>query len=330
MAYIRQYKNGHWQAVVRHKGYPAKSASFTSRPEAARWARLIESEMDRGLFLDRTDAERTTVGQLIERYLAEVTPSKKSARQERQRLLAISNHFGAFTAASLRNTHIAAYRDERLRSGCAGATVVKEMNSLSHLIDTAIKDWGIGLPVNPSKLVRKPKVSRGRDRRLNPGEEAKLFAACNRSRCRMLEPVVRFAIETGMRMGEILSLTWQNVDAQRRVATLPDTKSGDARQVPLSTAAISAILPLPRHIKDGRVFWTWSRSDSLENAYRRAVKWAGIEDLHFHDLRHEAVSRLFELELNPMEVSAISGHKTLQMLKRYTHLRAEDLALKLG
>ena len=142
--------------------------------------------------------------------------------------------------------------------------------------------------------------------------------------------MVRFAIETGMRMGEMLSLEWRYVDMAQRVATLPDTKTGDARQVPLSTAAIAELSALPRHIKNGRVFWTWSRADSLENAWRRAVKAAGIEDLRFHDLRHEAVSRLFELGLNPMEVAAISGHKTLQMLKRYTHLRAAELALKIG
>ena len=93
---------------------------------------------------------------------------------------------------------------------------------------------------------------------------------------------------------------------------------------------MTAISSLPRHFKDGRVFWTWSRADSLENAWRRAVKAADIADFRFHDLRHEAVSRLFERGLNVMEVSAISGHKNLQMLRRYTHLKAEDLAQKLG
>lgn len=146
----------------------------------------------------------------------------------------------------------------------------------------------------------------------------------------MLAPVVRFAIETGMRMGEILSLEWRYVDMVQRVATLPDTKTGDARRVPLSTAAITVISSLPRHFKDGRVFWTWKRTDSLENAWRRAVKAAGITDFRFHDLRHEAVSRLVERGLNVMEVSAISGHKTLQMLRRYTHLKAEELVKKLG
>lgn len=146
----------------------------------------------------------------------------------------------------------------------------------------------------------------------------------------MLAPAVRFALETAMRMGEILALEWRHLDLASRVATLPDTKTGVARQVPLSTAAVAAISCLPRHIKDGHIFWTWQRADSLENVWRRTVKAAGIDDLHFHDLRHEAVSRLFELGLNPMEVASISGHKTLQMLKRYTHLRAAELARKLA
>ena len=330
MAYVRELESGKWQAVVRRSGNKPISKSFDTKTQAGQWARMIESEIDRGVFVDRTESERATVGELIDRYLAEVTPKKKSVRPEKQRLNALKSHFGAFSLASVRSCHISAYRDARLKAGLAGATVVKDLNSLSHLFEVAIKDWGFPCIANPAKLVRRPPVARGRDRRLFTGEEAMLFAACGKSRATMLLPAVRFAIETAMRMGEILSLEWRNVDTAQRVATLPDTKTGDARQVPLSTAAMTAISSLPRHFKDGRVFWTWSRADSLENAWRRAVKAADIEDFRFHDLRHEAVSRLFERGLNVMEVSAISGHKTLQMLRRYTHLRAEDLALRLG
>jgi len=137
-------------------------------------------------------------------------------------------------------------------------------------------------------------------------------------------------IGNGMRLGELLSLTWANVDTGKRIARLQDTKNGEARTVPLSTTAIRTLGTLPRHISSGRVFWTWGLSNSFENAWRRAVSKAGISDLRFHHLRHEAVSRLFERGLNLIEVSAISGHKTLQMLKRYTHLKAEELARKLG
>lgn len=330
MASIRELESGKWQVQVRHRGIRPIAKTFKTKTEAARWARLLESEFDRGVFVDRSEAERITISELIDRYLSEVTPKKKSARREKQRLEGLKRHFGAFSPASLRSAHIAEYRDARLNAGLAGATVVKELNSLSHLFEVAAKDWGIPIPSNPAKQVRRPKVARGRERRLITGEESRLFAACTASRASMLGPVVRFALETGMRMGEILSLEWRNVDAHNRVATLPDTKTGDARQVPLSSAAMAAIQSLPRHISDGRVFWTWSRTDSLENAWRRAVKSAGITDLRFHDLRHEAVSRLFEADLNPMEVACISGHKTLQMLKRYTHLKATELVKKLA
>lgn len=330
MATIRELESGKFQAQVRHLGMRAVAKSFKTKSEADRWARLLESEFDRGVFVDRSEAERATVGELIDRYLAEVTPKKKSARREKQRLLALQRHFGKFSPVTLRSAHIAAYRDARINAGRAGATVLKEINSISHLLDVAIKDWGIALPSNPAKLVRRPHVARGRERRLMPGEEAKLLAACERSHAPMLAPIVRLALATGMRMGEMLALEWRYVNIAQRVATLPDTKTGDARDVPLSSAAIAVLSALPRHIKDGRVFWTWARADSLENAWRRAVKATGITDLRFHDLRHEAVSHLFELGLNPMEVAAISGHKTLQMLKRYTHLRAAELALKIG
>ena len=330
MASIRELKTGKWQAQVRRRGIKPVVQSFKTKMEAARWARLLESEIDRGVFVDRTEGERTTIGELIDRYLVEVTPGKKSASREKRRLNALKRHFGAFSPVALRSTHVAQYRDARLANGLAGATVVKELNSLSHVLDVAMKDWGIHIPSNPVKQVRRPQVARGRDRRLMPGEEARLFDACNRSRALMLAPVVCFAIETGMRMGEILALQWRYVDLQSRVATLPDTKTGEARRVPLSNAAVAAISSLPRHISDGRVFWIWRRGDSLESVWRRVVSWAGIEDLRFHDLRHEAVSRFFELGLNPMEVASISGHKSLQMLKRYTHLKAEKLAQRLG
>lgn len=207
MANIRELESGKWQVQVRHRGMRPVAKSFKTKTEAVRWARLLELEFDRGVFVDRSEAERATIAELIDRYLMEVTPKKKSARREVLRLNRLKRHFGTFSPAALRSSHIAEYRDARLSAGLAGATVVKELNSLSHLLDVAAKDWGIALPANPVKMVRRPQVARGRDRRLLPGEESKLLAACGQSRARMLAPVVRFAIETGMRMGEMLSLT---------------------------------------------------------------------------------------------------------------------------
>ena len=153
MAYLRQYPNGQWQVVIRRSGIPSQSATFATRRAAARWARQVETEIDQGLVYDRHAANRTTIGYLVDRYLREVTPYKKSARTETHRLKALKTEFGAFSVAALRNTHIAEYRDRRLAAGRAGATVLKELNSLSHLLDVAAKDWGIPMAGNPAKLV---------------------------------------------------------------------------------------------------------------------------------------------------------------------------------
>ncbi|MCE5361529.1 MAG: site-specific integrase, partial [Acidithiobacillus sp.] len=188
-------------------------------------------------------------------------------------------------------------------------------------------------------------LPQGRDRRLVGDEEARLLRECAKAQNPWLLPVVRFAIETAMRAGEILQtkgtadeetrarpvqttgLLWKNVDLNRRTAHLPETKNGSARTVPLSSVAVEVLRGLPRSM-DGRVFGT--TYEAIHLSFVRACRRAGIEDLRFHDLRHEATSRLFEKGFNPMEVSSITGHKTLQMLKRYTHLRAEDLAKRLG
>lgn len=284
--------------------------------------------MDRGTFVSRAEAERMTVAELLDRYQLEITPSKASADREVLRLRLLKRRLGCHYLANLTSRQIASYRDSRLSEGRAGATVVKELNTLSHAIDTARREWDIFLPQNPVKLVKRPKVAAGRERRLQPGELEKLLEACRLSRSAKLSDTVLLAIETAMRLGELLSLEWQDIDLKARTAHLPHTKNGEPRTVPLSVAAVT-LLSNPPSPAVGRVFPQWSRATSFEHTWRRAVKLAGLDDLRFHDLRHEAASRFFEKGLHPIQVAAITGHRTLQMLKRYTHLKAKDLALLL-
>lgn len=330
MATISITPSGTFKASVRRVGLPASIKTFKTKLDAEKWARFVESEMDRGIFVNRSEADTVTVGELIDRYIIEVTPLKRSAIVDRQRLLFLKKHFGYFIVSQLQSKHIARYRDKRLAEGKAGATVVKELGSLTHLLDVSIKDWGIPLVTNVACLVRKPKQARGRDRRLMDGEETILLQAAKESKSFLLAPLIILALETGMRLGELLSLEWGNIDLNKRVATLLMTKNGESRNVPLSKKAVETLNNMPRHLKDPRLFYKWVRSDSFENTWRRVCKKKGLQDLRFHDLRHEAASRLFEKGLTVMEVSSITGHKTLQMLKRYTHLRAEDLIVKLG
>jgi len=220
---------------------------------------------------------------------------------------------------------LAGWRDKRLEEVKA-ASVLRELNTLSAVLNHARKEWCIQIS-NPVADIKRPTVGASRTRRLVNDEESKLMAALPK----LHGEILRFALATAMRKGEVLSLLWININLEARVAVLPMTKNGDERRVPLSNEAI-AVLKLQKASTvqsiAGKVFDV--TPSSLSKSWRRACRKAGIIELRFHDLRHEAISRLFESGFNMMEVSSISGHKTLQMLKRYTHLKAEDLALKLG
>ncbi|XTI71823.1 site-specific integrase [Acidithiobacillus sp. AC3] len=340
-----------WQARIVKQGFPKQTRVFRTKSEAQAWAKVVEAEMVRGVWQDRSEAERTTIADLLDRYVSEVLADRKHCAPELSRIETLRGRFGPLSVALLTSSAIASFRDQRLketgRGGklVSGQTVKHELGLLHRVLKKAEREWGIALPMGlPTAKVQTPKVGKGRDRRLQGNEESRLLAACADARNPWLLPVVRFAIETAMRAGEMLEtkgtagedgerliktdgLLWKHVDLTRRTAHLPETKNGDARTVPLSTAAVDVLKALPRSM-NGKVFGT--TYEAIHLAFVRACRRAGIEDLRFHDLRHEATSRLFEKGLNPMEVSTITGHKTLQMLKRYTHLRAEDLARLLG
>lgn len=324
-----------WQAKIRKQGYPAKSKTFRTKAEAQAWAKSIETEMERGQWRDTSDSDRTTLGEAFQKYADEVTVTKKEQGSELAKIHQWqSRPLARISLSRIGGKEVAAAIKDMEAEGKSANTIRLHLAVLSHLYKIARTEWGMSNLSNPVELVRKPKLPQGRDRRLVGNEEARLLEACAQSRNPWLLPVVRFAIETAMRAGEIVEtddsvgLLWKHVDLSKRVAHLPETKNGSARDVPLSLAAVAVLKDLPRSV-DGRVFPT-NYNACVKLAYTRARERAGIKGLTFHDLRHEATSRLFEKGLNPMQVAAITGHKTLQMLKRYTHLKAEDLAKLLG
>ncbi len=338
MAAIYKRGPGHWQVLVRRKGYPLLSKSFKKRTDAEAWAREVEAEMDRGVFVSRKEAENTTLSGALERYEREVSSEKKGRRQEKARIERWKDHpLGKRALAQIQGKDIAAYRDARLKE-VSPNTVRLELAVLSHLFTIAVKEWGMTGLTNPTFQIRKPKLPKGRDRRLLPGELDRILSASDSP---VFSDLVRFAVETGMRRGELAGMTWDMVDLRKRTVTLPETKNGEKRTVPLSTEAVRVLANLARRLDEE----VWGiKPDSITQAFLRALSRARkvyekeceekkekpdpayLVDLTFHDLRHEATSRFFEKGLNPMQVAAITGHKTLQMLKRYTHLKAEDLA----
>lgn len=326
MATISKTPDGTYRAKIRKRGYPSVSRNFNKKTLAQRWALQVESEMAKGIFVSTTEAETTTMAELFDCYSEGVAPTKKSCKDIRYRIKLLNKHFGHLTLANLTSVIIKKYRDDRLKK-VKSETVRKELGVLRRVVVFTQKELEIHLPKgDPMRLVVLPAKAKGRERRFLPGEEEKLLEAAS-TYGGYIPHLIRFALETGMRRGEMITLCWENVDFRNRVATLRDTKNGDRRVVPLSSMAIDVLQKLPRHIT-GRVFPI--RANSVTQAFRRIITKSGISDFRFHDLRHEATSRLFERGFSVMEVSAITGHRDLGMLKRYTHLRAEDLAKKLG
>ena len=326
MPTIRKKGEGQYHVQIRKRGYPTQTKTFTKEADARRWATIIESEMERGVFVSRTEAEATLVKDVLQRFATEILPTKRSEQSDKSRIKTLTEAFGDYRLASLNSTQVARFRDQRLMV-VGPQSVIHEINLLNRVLKTASMDWGIALPGGlPTAQVRKPVKPRGRDRRVTEEEVTKILKITGSDE---LRTIVTLAVETGMRRSEIATMTWEEVDLKKQTAHLPKTKTDIPRTVPLSKAALKALKDFGAK-KEGRVFTL--KAESMSQAFERACEphRANISGVRFHDLRHEATSRLFEKGLNVMEVAAITGHKTLDMLKRYTHLRAEDLAKKLN
>lgn len=334
MASIRR-RNDKWQAQVRRNGHPPRTKSFLSRVDALRWVRQTEQDLDRSALAgDLSSLERTTVADLLRRYVRDVTPGKRGHASEAKRIeVFLRCSWADLTLARITPQAFTLHRDKRLREVEAG-TVIRELGLLRTVFEIARREWDIPLQENPVANVRKPKAAAGRNRRLRADELTALLAACAEGRTDWLEPGIRLAIETGMRRGEILNMRRADLDLDNGLLTIPETKTDIPRTIPLSDSAALILRRLQENAAGAevRLFPITANAFRLawERCKRRASKTKpGIIDLRFHDLRHEAVSRFFELGLNVPEVAAISGHKDPRMLFRYTHLKPEDIVAKL-
>ena len=324
MASIRARSNK-WQARIIRKGHPTIAKTFLTRQDAEKWARSIEIEIDRGTYISKSYAEKTQFKEILQKYLNEVSPQMRSADTQAIRVRKLMKHpIAEVNMAQLSPKHMADYRDERLKV-IKPNTVIRELAILSSVINHARREWALNI-TNPVTMIKKPSSTQGRERVLNDMEMSRLLHELEKINP-FLKPLCEFALETAMRRGELMSLLWVNVNFEKSVAFLPITKNGDSRYVPLSLKAIRILKSLPRDI-EGRVFPLNKGTVSI--LFLRAVRRAKVEDFHFHDLRHTAITRLASIFSNPMEIAAISGHKSLGMLKRYTHFKAEDLVKKLA
>jgi len=324
-----------WQAKIRIKGRKQQSKTFRLRSDAVAWARQAEDEIARGAYVSTSLAERTIFSEIVHRFVSEHAPLNYRVRSDgkeawRFQCKHLTKALGQYSMAALTPPVIKKYMNDRLKM-VSGATVRKEINLLSKIIKVAAQDFEVALPGgNPVANVRKPSEGKSRSRRLSHDEWLALERECRASRNPWLWSGVQLAVETGMRQGELLQLCWTMIDRKRSLAFLLDPekiKTGEPRSVPLSPAAFAVLDSLPP--SDGAVLPV--ERMTLYHAFKAACKRAGVEDFTWHDLRHEALSRLAERgDFSILDIASVSGHKTLQMLKRYTHLDAEKLAKKLA
>lgn len=315
-----------YQARVRKAGLPPQSKTFPTRKEAEDWGKELEVALAQGTVVSNKLAEKTLMKDLFKTYLEQVTPTKKGKDVEEIRLKALMRDELASYKVSLVNTAtLAKHRDKRLKE-VSGSTVSRELNLIGHVLEKARKEWGFGIKPNIMADLEKPKEAPHRERRLRDGEEERLLAAADATHGGYLKNVIILAIDTAMRQGEIRQLRWEFLDTRKHVLHLKvskdfSTKNGKSRVIPLTIRARQVFKDIGIK-KSGPVF-PGLTAEAVKQAYARTTERAGISDLTFHDLRHEATSRLFEKGLTLPQVQAIQGD-SLASLQRYVH--AKDIA----
>lgn len=353
MASFEKRGDYQWRAKVRRQGQRELTKTFETRADAEHWAREVERKIKRGEIDDLDPGtQRTTVNAAIKSYRALVLPTlaREGKGGAAVHLGRIGAHFGDYFVAALRAPAINEWA-RGLSPELSAQSVVHHLNTFSALIQHAQTTLGVHIPAgNPVRLVTRPALAKARDRVLLPGEFELLMKAANAPGAGAgMEPIIRLALTTSMRQGELLALRWDWVDLRQRIIKLPadKTKNGDARTVALSSEALATLQAMPRHI-GGRVFANWKDANSFSKPWQRLMSRARklyvhdcttagtkpdaavLANLRFHDLRHHATTELFSKGLNPFEVASMTGHKSMQMLKRYTHVDAAKLAQKLG
>ena len=363
---------GKWRVQIRKKGFPTLTEHFDTKREADAFASITESKMITGRYIDTNEAKNFLFSDALDKFeQEEADAGRKSIRQLRSQLkmLRLTN-LAQMSVLNIKPKDLIAYKNKRIKE-VKVTSYHKDHNLLHRLFQVIMIDWAIHLPLgNPMKLVPKPrsKVADSRERRLEENEEELLLEDLNKTSYETAI-VVMLALETGMRRGEIMNMEVNHIDMKNQQLSIPETKTGKPRNIPLSKQAFHAIAKrmvvilnrvqqvypkefmqsvqevtskgkvvninnsirrtkTPQNEKGFKLFRM--KADSITRAFNRACKRQGINDLTFHDLRHEATSRLFEYGLDMMEVSHITGHKDLKMLKRYTHLKPINIANKIN
>jgi len=336
-----------YRAQVRVKGQAAQSNTFPNRKEALQWANSVETSIRENRFFPQARASRLTFSSIVERYLKDsvgaLSETEKAARK--QQLEWWVKYFDGKVLAEVTVERVAEGRDalasETYTRGKArkkrgkeikprehnrsGATVNRYLAALSHMLSIAVREWRL-LERNPVRDISKNKESRGRTRFLTNAERTALLDACAKSQWKPLEAIVLLALTTGARRGELVNLKWADIDLKKACALVHDTKNGDSRMLPLVGKAHAALceLELQNNARSDFVFQQPSEFpgpyENFDSHWYAALEVAKIKDVRFHDLRHTTASYLAQQGASLLEIADTLGHRTMAMVRRYSHL----------
>lgn len=323
-----------YRVKIRLRGQPVQSATFTRLSDAKRWAEQTAAAMREGRHFATTEAKRHTLNDAITRYKAEKLPRLKDEATRTAQLDWWARALGGYVLADLTPARINEAKERLSRETIAGgrvrsdATINRYLAALSVVLSTCAKAWE-WIETSPMRRVEKRKEPRGRVRFLSDDERERLLEACKDHPD--LFAAVLLALTTGARRMEIMGLSWGQVDLARRVILLEDTKNGERRPLPIVGPALDMLRERAkvRRLDTDLVFPGRIRPKQpvdLRTPWETALKRAGIEDFHWHDLRHTTASYLAMNGAGQQEIAAVLGHKTLQMVKRYAHLSHEHVA----
>lgn len=337
MASITQ-RSGSYRVRIFRKNDKPISKSFSSELEATQWLKKTQAQLELGLYQEEVKNQvnlKVGFSEAVEKYIPAHSVHKGNHKTEAGILRILASRWEGQSLSTISKQDIVLLKDDLLAKGRAASTVNHYLNALSQLYQIAINEWGLKV-TNPITGIKRMSEPQGRMKRLSKEAETALLACCKELNLGYLADIIVVALETGMRCGEILSMRWEDVDFNNRRVLLRRTKNGDSRQVPLTSRAKTTLEQLSSRDTEELIFpyCRWA----IRRNFRRAVGHSakahkGVQnpfiDLRFHDLRHEALSRLSDKGLNVMEIAHISGHKTLSMLRRYTHPCHEVLLKKL-
>jgi|TARA_A100001391_G_scaffold199597_1_gene182851 integrase len=328
--YIRK-RLGKYFVEIKRRGHKSIYKTFNQKSDAIKWGRSVELQLDQSRYRDTSNASKTTLLSVMERHLKERLRVVREPNKEQSRFNVIKKHdIVKRSLSSLSPQIFARYRDERIDDGLSNSTICRELSFMSIAIKKAIRFYNCWLPEHPIPNDIKPKENPPRNRRLEEGEFDKLMEHCKTKRNSYWCSMIEFAIETAMRLNEQLTLKWDQVDLKKMMITIlaEHSKTGVERKIPLTPRAIEILNEIPRHIK-GRVFPV--SLNNFQRAWRSITRNAEIKNLHWHDLRREACSRLMERGLSISEVQMFTGHKTLSlMLQTYSSHNPSVVAKKLN